>query len=97
MIKNFDTELKDLDGKVIIENQAPIPMKKIVVNALLATYPDEPNLNGEEKLARFSLAERVNKGGDVEFSTEDLSKLKTLVGKFHGPLVAGQIIRHIEA
>ena len=42
------------------------------MNSLLANYPDESNLSGETKLARFDLAKKVQESkGDLELTAAE--------------------------
>ena len=94
-ILNFDKVLTEIGGDVILdeEKKAPISMKTIVVNAILAP---EKEANGEESIKRFLLAQRIFIGGDVDLSPEEIVQVKKLVGKHPLPLVAGQVLEHIK-
>lgn len=85
---NFDRVPKDLDGTDFTEKDAPVALKTICINALMAPFPDETP-SGEEKLARYLLAEKLHKGGTVELKPEELTKIRALVGKAFPPLVVG--------
>jgi hypothetical protein len=89
-------ELKDFDGKVIPSASGkPATVKGVVIDALIATYQDEANLGGEEKLKRWELASKINKG-DFDLTAEDIVLAKKLVGKAYGPLVVGQVWNILE-
>lgn len=95
-IKNFDALIKDMDGKDFIENGKPLAVKTILMNACIATYsPQKDDPSGEEKAMRFALAVRLNAGGDVEVSPEEIVLLKKLVGYGWSPLVVGQIYEYL--
>ena len=57
------------------------------LHALLTNYPDERDLPGEEKWRRGKLADKVSVGGNVDLSLDEMSKIKTLIGKMYGPTV----------
>lgn len=88
---NLDgTEVKDASGKVAT-------VKGVILDALLATYKDEMNLSGEEKVRRWDLALRLNKTSDpCEVSADEIVLMKNLVGKAYGPLVTGQVWATLE-
>jgi hypothetical protein len=89
-------ELKDFDGKVIPSASGKsAKVKGVVIDALIATYQDEANLGGEEKLKRWELASKINKG-DFDLTAEDIVLAKKLVGKAYGPLVVGQVWNILE-
>ena len=94
MPKNVDVVLHDLNGKPIPEDASdgskPATIRFVAVNALLATVPNEAP-TGDEKAKRYTLALSLNKGGEHEFTPEDLSLIKRLVGQVYGPLIVGQV------
>lgn len=102
--RNFDCNIKDLDGSDVLEKKklpdgteasgpgTAISMKSIVTSALLA--PDDAT--GLKKAERYAMAVRLQKGGDIDFTVDELSEIKELVGKFFPPLTVGQIYALIE-
>ena len=95
---NFDQELKTLDDQPIISESKGVTLKSAAVNALLAIYPDEQNLSGEEKAKRYVLATRIyaNSGDKPDLSLEDIVLIKKLIGKAYGPLIVGQSFQILE-
>jgi len=91
MIKNFDANILDVSGKEILENGNPTPLKRIVVDALYSSAPDDVHINGEEKLKRALLAKKIFKGGDIEITTDDLIMIKKLCGERCSTLAYSQI------
>jgi hypothetical protein len=89
---NFAKELMMIDGKTKMPaadgNIATV--KGAVIDALLATYNDEQNLAGAEKLKRYKLAMRIS-NDETEFESEEVTLFKTLTGKAYGPIVVGQV------
>lgn len=91
MLRNFDQTIKDLEGNPVKDDKENvITLKSIAIGALMASYQDEQNLSGEEKFKRYNLALKINAGGPVEISAEDLSDLKKLIGKGFSVLAVGQ-------
>jgi hypothetical protein len=68
----------------------PVSLKRVAVEALQANLPDEQNMGGEEKLARFQIAKKVAAGGEQDLTPEEVSKIKLLVGRCYGPVVVGR-------
>lgn len=92
MAIDFNQELKQLNGESFADasgKEQKTTLGSICEQALLANYPDEKELSGAEKFERWKLATKV-KGTDVSLSSEELTKLKMLVGKAFPPLVVGQ-------
>lgn len=101
---DFNTRLTQIDGKPFTEadgvtpEKEPTTLRRIVVNSLLANYPDESNLSGEIKLARFDLAKKVQESkGDLELTAAEASTIKTLMLKGLPIVVVGQAVPLIEA
>lgn len=89
---DFNQELKQLNGHSFVDpdgKETKTTLGQICEQALLAAYPDEKDLPGAEKFERWKLATKV-KGPDVNLSSEELTKLKMLIGKAFPPLVVGQ-------
>lgn len=85
-----DTPLKD--GK-----DEDFTLAKCAIEALMAVFPDERELSGDDKVKRYKLASLIHKGGLVEITAEELSLLKRLIGKFYSPLIVGQAYAMLEA
>lgn len=88
---NFSTPILDLEGKPCKVGEKETTLGTVVIEALMAVFPDEQNLLGETKLKRFRLAEVAIKGGEQDLSVDDVSMIKALVGKAYGPLVVGRV------
>lgn len=97
MKKNFDVVLKNFDGKEIFEQTKegqtalPVKAKDSIISALMAS----DQADGNEKFKRYQLAEKVH-NDEQEYTTEELSLIKTLVGKFMNQIAIGPIYRIIE-
>lgn len=98
---DFNTQITQIDGKPIIDDKgapAPVTLKKVAVEALLTTFPDEASLAGEEKARRYVLAVKISgsDSGKIELTSEDVTMLRKVVGKGYGPLVVGQVWKIID-
>lgn len=99
---DFSTKLTQLDGSPFTEADgkpevSPTTLKKVSINALLANYPDETNLSGEVKLARFNLAKKISdSNGELSLTLEEATMLKAIVQKGMPIIVVGQAIPLIE-
>lgn len=93
---NFDQQLKNMDGSVAKDEKGEaITVSFIAVNALMSQIPDE-KIDGNEKLKRYELASVVHKGGVIDVTVEDITKMKNLIGKVYPTLVVGQIFKILE-
>jgi hypothetical protein len=92
MKRNFDAALQNLDGspmKTSAEDPSAVKLKTLCVNALLGNLEGDDRMTGEDKLALYQLAGRINKGGVVDISTEELTKLKARLAKGFGIAIYG--------
>lgn len=94
---DFNRPITQLDGRPFTDGESkPVKMTLGIAaeTALLATYPDEQNLDGAEKFKRFLLAKRIGDavaaGVDLTLSAEDTALLKKLIAKAYNPLITGQ-------
>ena len=84
---NFNQPIKNIQGEEIKD----LTLKTVSVEALLATFPDEQSLSGEEKAKRYLLATRIYANPEeLDLTIEEIAKIKQLIGKGYGPLVVGQ-------
>lgn len=93
MKRNFSTSLVDLDGKPY-EDKATL--KTVCLTALVQPLEEDRSQTAEQKLALYTLAKKVNRGGVVEVTAEELTTIKTRVGKMFGVLVVGLVFEMLD-
>jgi hypothetical protein len=95
---DLSKNILDLDGNIInAQDGKPAIIQGVVVDALLATFQDESNLSGEEKLKRFELALKIKKAGEtVCLVSDEVAYIKKLVGRAYGALIVGQTWKVLE-
>lgn len=90
----------------IVEKPAELmTLRYVAVNALMAHFPDEGNLPGQKKAERFAMALLVNgdtaipasERPEVELKPEQVSEIKTVIGKLYGPLPVGRAYEILDA
>lgn len=85
---NVNAELKTLSGNTLVENEKPVLLKAIIVNALLFPVEEE---EGKLKAKKYALAVKTESASDVcEYELEDIVLIKELIGKFFTTLIVGQ-------
>ena len=85
---DFNKELISFNGEPIRENDKVITLAMICCNALINQTEEDARLPGEEKLRRFDLATVVYASKEpVNMKVEDISLIKTLIGKLYGPII----------
>lgn len=109
MKRNFNQTIRNLMGKPIpIHEDIPdgeggmtritheMTFKIAAVEALCTDYHDEPP-NHSEKLRRFSLAEKIQaEEGEVEIESDDMARIKHVVGKMFNPVIFGRMHQFLE-
>ena len=98
---DFAASIKMLDGTVMrigdAEKGKALTLADVAENALLADYRDEANIDGVEKLKRWTLARKIEETKlSVALSAEDIALIKRLVGKAYNPLVYGEMVQAID-
>ena len=90
---NVDQSLMALDGKrpVVDTNTGEhITLCDACVSALLSTYREE--VDGPTKMRRFKLSHKIQRGGDVQLSAEDIVMITELGAKSMATLVYGRVV-----
>lgn len=82
------TVIKDLDGEAMTDPKGELSLRRVIQNALLAVHPEDTKMDGEEKVSLFKLAQAAATG-EVDWSPEDLAKVRHRIGKAYGPAVVG--------
>lgn len=89
---NPSAELLDLDDKPIKENDKPVLIGSLIVQAL--GVPDQAD-SPELKVKRFDVSLRVHRAAKanepVDLTVEEAADIKKVVGKHFAPLVVGRI------
>lgn len=92
---DFNKTIANVKGEVIKkEDDKEVTLGSVAIDALLATFPDEQNLSGEDKVARFklsmSIADHQEKNLVRETTAEEISLIKKLIAKGFNALVVGR-------
>lgn len=100
MQRDFSQELIGLGGQKLVEangdEQRPMTLGAVSVNALMGQFADEQAITGEEKFRRYQLAERVSDAGVQDVSAEEIALIKRLIGKAYGPVLVGPAFKALE-
>lgn len=90
MKRNFDAILKTLDGEDFkVENGAPLTLKKVCIGALGGALPGDDQMDGERKFGLYKLADRINKGGLVDVTAEEIAALKARIARSYTVFAIG--------
>jgi len=89
VIKDMEEQpLKGADGKVMM-------LKDVCINALLTPLEEDKTMSGQKKADLFMLAMSIKKD-ECELTVDDVSLIKTRVGKMYSQLVVGRVFSIIE-
>ena len=98
---NVDEAVKDLNGEAFevpktfkdgkVDKTEKLTVKKVLLEALLASTESDRSMTGVDKFERYALASIVNKGGEITFTVEEAAKIKARVGEVCTPLIVGHI------
>ena len=95
MIRNFDGTSKNIDGSDLLDDEGkPGQHKKLIINVLLASSDD---MNGDQKLKNWNLANKIQAGGDIDLSIDEISLIKKQAGKYAITLLYGQVMQLLES
>jgi len=89
---DFGQELLGIDGKPIMDpqSQEAIRLNSVCINALMGQLEEDSKVAGEKKLARWTLACRVQNGkGPIDMTAEEIADIKDRVGKAFAPVIVG--------
>ena len=95
--KPVQTEKKDKRGQPVIERR-DMTLGTVCIDSLQAIYQDEKNLEAEEKMRRFVLAEEIYLADEeMDIKDDQVVLLKKVIDKaFPSMLVVGQAYRMLE-
>ncbi len=96
MIIDFSTALIGLDGKQLNDAGKDLKLSDVCCTALLATYASEQNLDGNIKLKRWKIAEKIFGKNEVDISVEEINTIKELIEKAYGPGVIGPVLKLLD-
>lgn len=91
---NFDFPIKGLDGKDIVENNIKVMMKNIFSDHIL-----HPEVKIGDVVKKYSLAQKIYAGGDIELDEADFNLLKEIskLNNIFTPLVQAQLINYFNS
>lgn len=69
------------------QDSTPAMLRDVLANACLQSQES----GGEAKYRTYQLLMRIDRGGEVEFTAEEVAKLKSLVGQAYGVAVVGPV------
>ena len=92
---NVSTELLDLQGKVLKLGNEKDENATVALVCKMALLNDDSQ-NGMDKYESWKLAREFEKGGELELTSEQISKVKKLVHKIFTPTYIGPVFDILE-
>lgn len=106
---NINYKFKQINGQPLSDGSfedggkpKALTLQSIMVQSLLAHNEREEKIDANDKYKRYSLAMKINaiEAGEndhmMEMTAEDVTLLKSLIGKLWSPLVVGQAFEVLE-
>lgn len=88
---NLNQVFYDRKGEVMQDDKVPLTLESVAYTSLTLMFPDEQNLSRDEKMKRGRLAQRITSGaGELELKSEEVTLIKTCIGKAFGPWIVVQ-------
>ena len=84
MKRNLNEMILTLDGVPFDDNST---LKTICFSAVTSPHRSDENSTVEQKMKLYSLAIKINTGGVVDFTAEEISVLKERIGKLFGHVI----------
>lgn len=89
MNKNLDTPVLRLDGQ---EYDDKPTFGSVLFMSIQAALPDDQRIPTSEKMKLYRLAQKVVKGGIVDFSSEELALMKKRVEEALPTILMGTVV-----
>jgi hypothetical protein len=87
---NTQQPILALDGTPFADDAGPLTLKRVLCDALLASYDEDQGIHGTEKVRRAVLAQDIYRSDALTLRVEDAALCKELVARAWGPLVVQQ-------
>lgn len=85
---DFSTVITDYEGNPVKDNDKEVTLRLLAVGALSAQFQDEQSLAPTDKFKRGDLAIKIyNSTSPLALKSEDITMLKTVIGKAYSPVV----------
>ncbi len=96
MLIDFDEVLKTVDGlkMAIAQDSKEKATLQMVCREALLSNESSKGISGKEKFERWELAKKLK--GPVDLKTDEVAKLKELLGVVYGPTVVGPAYELLE-
>jgi len=96
---NLKSEIKNiLTGQPVHVDNKPMTLGDVVTQALVADFKDdgEQKVTGQVKFRRYGMAKKCVGAEKANFTSEELTEIKDLIGKLYITSISGQAWELIE-
>jgi hypothetical protein len=90
-IPDFSFATKGPTGEVDCSHCPALTLGHAIRTALFAPLPDQERIDGAQKWARGTLADRIADNADATLSSEEITLIKRLVGEAYGVQVVRMV------
>jgi hypothetical protein len=98
-IKNFDANITTFDGLPLTNSdgkEVNLPVSHQIAEIVRHIESSDRETTGNQKYELAALAIKIKKGGDTDFSRDELDKIKEKVGKYGSPDFVYQVFNILE-
>jgi hypothetical protein len=97
---DFESRITELDGSAPVDDKGQpvvLTVGRVCINALMQPQTGDDSENGEDKIKRAVLAERIFKKEEVKLTSEEIAMIKKRVNRgYSSPLVVRQVWEALE-
>jgi hypothetical protein len=91
---NLDATIKDFNGEVLKDGEKDLTVKDSILFALTSHLKSDTEHTNRFEL--FEIGQKVNKGGDVELTAENITLIKKRVNECFTALIVGGVYNALE-
>lgn len=93
MKRNLDQVMTDLDGKEFGDKAT---LKMVCFGAVSTPMQGDDQIPMEKKLKQYALLQKINVGGVVDLTAEEISLVKERASKLYPILIFGRLVDALE-
>lgn len=88
--------LTNYEGELFTENEKPILLRTLIINALNYVPKDGKKATPEEQMDIYQLSVKAHNENEIELSSEQISIIKKNMSEMFSPVIAGQACMILE-
>ena len=93
MIRDLDQKMYDLDGKEFTDKAT---LKTLCFGALSTFIQRDEDMKVADRMVQHSLLNRINKGGEVDLTSDEIVMIKDRAAKLYPIIALGALVKALE-